>query len=158
MKGKPWSVEEERQLRQLSAEKKSVGVISKVLGKTCDSVRMKMARLGLEVVVHDRKKLRSSSINAKLVLPAELPSVEEELKVLVAALKALETEGLDKSEVLRLRGIVQGVKVYQELLADYIDYRGIEAELVEMREKYAELAKDLDKTKLAKQKETMASG
>ena len=39
------------------------------------------------------------------------------LKVLVAALKALETEGLDKSEVLRLRGIVQSVKVYKELLA-----------------------------------------
>ena len=34
-----------------------------------------------------------------------------------------------------------GVKVYQELIAQYIDYRGLESELLEWREKYADLAK-----------------
>ena len=33
------------------------------------------------------------------------------------------------------------MKVYHELIADYIDYRGLEAELLEWREKYAELTK-----------------
>ena len=135
---------------KLLAESKSVAVISNVLGKTQDSVRMKIARLGLEEVVHGEKNMRSSSTNAKSVLPAELPSIEEELKVLVAALKALETDGLDKSEVLRLRGIVACAKVYKELLGDYIDYRDIEAELVELSGEYAELAKGLDNKKLAK--------
>ena len=37
--------------------------------------------------------------------------------------------------------MILGVKVYKELLADYMDYRGIEAELVELRKKYAELSK-----------------
>ena len=60
---------------------------------------------------------------------------------MVAALKGLETEGLDKSEVLRLRGIVAGVKVYEELIARYVNYRALEAELLEWREKYAVLAK-----------------
>ena len=101
---------------------------------------MKIARLGVEVE-RGEKSTRSTSTNAKLVLPAELPSIEEELKVLVAALKGLETEGLDKSEVLRLRGIVQGVKVYEELIARFVDYRGLEAELLEWREKYSDLAK-----------------
>ena len=34
-----------------------------------------------------------------------------------------------------------GVKVYQELIAEYVDYRGLEAEMLEWREKYADLAK-----------------
>jgi len=33
------------------------------------------------------------------------------------------------------------VKIYKELFADYVDYRGIEAELVDLRRKYEELAK-----------------
>ena len=78
---------------------------------------------------------------SKLELPDELPSVEEALKTLAAALKALDAPGLGKSEVLRLRNIISGVKVYKELLADYVNYRGLEAELLELRQKYAELAK-----------------
>jgi len=59
-----------------------------------------------------------------------LPSVEETLLKLSAALKALEKPGLEKNEVLRLRGIIAGAKVYKDLLADYINYRGLEAELL----------------------------
>jgi hypothetical protein len=50
-KGKPWSVDEEKQLREMVAAHKSVRAITKVLGKTRDCIAMKMARLGLEVVV-----------------------------------------------------------------------------------------------------------
>ena len=73
-------------------------------------------------------------------MPEELPSVEEALKKLSAALTALETPGLDKSEVMRLRAIIQGAKVYKELLADYMDYRGLEAELMESNAKYGQLS------------------
>jgi hypothetical protein len=141
VKGKPWTVDEEKQLRVLLAENKSVRAIAKVLGKTRDCVRIKIARLGLEVVVQTEKSQRTTTTSASWVLPCELPSIEEELKVLAAALKSLETPNLDKTEVLRLRGIIQGVKVYQELLADYLDYRGLDSELLEWREKYADLAK-----------------
>ena len=74
-------------------------------------------------------------------LPDELPSVEEALKTLAALLKALDAPGLERGEVLRLRGILSGAKVYKELLADYINYRGIEAELLELRKKFDTLAK-----------------
>jgi hypothetical protein len=47
---------------------------------------------------------------------------------------------LDRREVLRLRNIISGVKTYKELLADYIDYRGLEQELTELGEKYKALA------------------
>jgi hypothetical protein len=76
-----------------------------------------------------------------LELPAELPSAEETLLKLSAVLVALEKPGLEKSDILRLRGIIAGAKVYKELLADYINYRGLEAELLELKEKYVKLSK-----------------
>ena len=91
------------------------------------------------VVVVQPKSERTTTSN--LVLPEDLPSVKDQLKVLSAALKELETPGLEQSEVLRLRSIIQGVKIYQELFVDYVDYRGIEAELVELRGKYEDLVK-----------------
>jgi hypothetical protein len=33
------------------------------------------------------------------------------------------------------------VKIYQELFVDYVDYRGVEAELMELRGKYEDLVK-----------------
>jgi hypothetical protein len=78
----------------------------------------------------------------ELELPDELPSVEETLKTLAAALKGLEKPGLKKDEILRLRGIISGAKIYKELIADYINYRALEAELLEWRNKYETLAKN----------------
>lgn len=135
MKGKPWTAEEEKQLKQFLEAEKSVRTIAKALGKTRDCVRMKIARLGLEVVVHGKSE-RTTTTN--LQMPSELPSVEEALKTLSGALKALETPGLDQAEVLRLRSIISGVKIYKELFADYLDYRGLEAEALELSQKLAE--------------------
>jgi hypothetical protein len=140
LKGKPWTVEEEKQLRQMLQEHKSVRSIAKILGKTRDCIRMKIVRLGLEVVVQPEKNQRTTT-TAKLVVPGELFSVEEVMKELHSAVAGLKTPGLDKTEVIRLRGIIAGCKVYKEMLADYLDYCGLEAELLELREKYAELAK-----------------
>jgi len=38
---------------------------------------------------------------------------------------------LGQGEILRLRGIISGVKTYKELLENYLDYRGLEVELLE---------------------------
>ena len=87
--GKPWTSEDERQLRQLLTEKKSMRSIAKVLGKSLTSVQMKASRLGLEDDDGSEKNTPSSSTFDKLVLPDELPSIEEKLKTLVAALSVL---------------------------------------------------------------------
>ena len=50
MRGKLWSIEQERQLRELVAEGACVAEISRVMGKTRVSVRSKMYHLGLSVV------------------------------------------------------------------------------------------------------------
>jgi hypothetical protein len=50
LRGKLWSIEQERQLRKLVAEGVGIAEISKVMGKTRVSVRSKMYHLGLSVV------------------------------------------------------------------------------------------------------------
>jgi hypothetical protein len=135
-KGKPWSAEKEKQLRELVEAKTPLSGIAKVLGKSEEAVRQKALRLGLEVV--EQKKIVCSTTSK---LPEELFSVEDALKKLAAALVALETPGLDKAEVLRLRGIISGCKIYKDLFADYVNYRGLEAELLELRKNYDALVK-----------------
>jgi hypothetical protein len=66
-----------------------------------------------------------------------LPSVEEKLRVLDAALVALEQPGLRAAEVSRLHNIIQGVKVYQQLFADFVNYRELETEILELRKQLA---------------------
>jgi hypothetical protein len=136
-KGKPWSPEDEKKLRELLKIKDSLRVIASKLGKSSEAIRQKMYDLGLKE--EEQTKIMCST--SSLTLPKELPSIEQILKVLAAALKALEQPGLEQADVLRLRSIIQGAKTYKDLFADYVDYRGIEVELVEVRQKYEALAK-----------------
>ena len=78
---------------------------------TKDAILRKMGRLGLEVVAAGKKIVTATS---SLELPAELPSVKEILLELSAFLAVLEKPGLEKSDILRLRGIISGAKFYKE--------------------------------------------
>jgi len=128
MKGKPWTREQEKQLRELVKAGGSLKAIAAELKKSIGAVKAKMQRLGLEVVVPMKKSVVTTT---SLELPTDLPSVEEQMLVLAGALKELQKGGLDKSDVMRLRSIIAGVKAYKELFADYVDYRGIEQKVEE---------------------------
>lgn len=138
VKGKPWTSEQEKKLRDLVEAKLSLEIIAAQLGQSEDSVRIKCERLKLEVV--DAKSLKTT---ASIVLPKELSSVEQALKMLAGALTASCAPGLDKVEVQRLQVVATLARTYKNILADYIDYRRIENELLELRGKYAELAKKM---------------
>ena len=86
MEGKPWSPELEKELTDLVAAKTSLFAITKKLGKPEEAVRLKIHRLGLEVVEHTIFFCSTTSS-----LFTELPSVEEMLKKLVVAVGSLET-------------------------------------------------------------------
>jgi len=105
------------------------------LGRNKDAVLVKAKRLGVRVVVGDSLTHTTS----ELVLPAELISPEEALKVLVSALQASKQPGLDKVEVQRLMAVATLARTYDGLLEKYVGYRKIEQKLVEL-EKYADLA------------------
>ena len=85
---------------------------------------MKCLRLGLT------QKPYSNPSNVPL--PKELPSVEETLKKLAMALDIASTPGLDRAEVQRLQLVAKLAKGYKEMLADYLNYRGVEVKLNDM--------------------------
>jgi len=139
MKGKPWTREQEKQLRELVDSRESLEVIAAKLGKSKQAIRRKIERLGLEVV--GQKPTDSRTTTSKLVLPVELPTVEEALKMLAGALRKACEANLSKVEVQRLQVVSNLARSYKEFFAEYVDYRGIEAELVEYRKEYEQLAK-----------------
>ena len=139
------TVEEEKQLKDSLAASLPLGVIASALGKTENAVRQKMIRLKLKEEEKLQTKI-SSSTNASASGNESLPSVEQALKTLNKALKQLETEGLEQAETLRLRSIIQGVKIYIERFADFLNYRELEQRLIELEGKYVALVKKTTKS------------
>jgi hypothetical protein len=163
MRGKPWSIEEERHLRQLIKEGKGFSEVAQIMGKSRVSIKNKLYNLGLTLKDNTQPQMAlvvssSPSPSTKLSiaapsLPADvstitesslelkstgpLPSVEQKLRVLDAALVALERPNLAAVEISRLHEIIQGVKVYQPLFADYVNYRSLESEVLELRKQLA---------------------
>ena len=95
--------------------------------------------MGLEVVGH--KPVDSCPTSSTVVLPEDLISAEDALKMLVGALKMACAPGLSKVEVQRLQVVANLARVYSEKLQEYLDLRGLEKRLFELEGKYAELAK-----------------
>ena len=131
-KGLPWTVEEEASLKALVKAKTPIDVIAVKLGRQTTAILVKCQRLGLSTN-------SETTTAAAIALPAELPSVEETLKKLAGALEAASAPGLSKVEVQRLQVVATLAKTYKEILADYINYREIEAKLIDMEAKYAAL-------------------
>ena len=161
MRGKQWSVDDERQLSRLVEGGRNSEEISRIMGKSRSSVRAKLFNLGLNSVVVTARvgsaavaaaattplapdafhapAFGSASVGVvdDLKLPEQLPSVEEELKILAGAVEALRQPGLSRADVSRLHNIIEGVKVYQELFVKYVHYKELEMEVVELRRQFA---------------------
>ena len=134
-KGKPWTRDQEKRLQEFVKAKVSPETIARELGISLDSVRQKMRRLGLEVVGHGDLQNPTTTSD----LPKDLFTVEEVLLFLARAVKSLEQVGLDRNETLRLRSLIQGCRVYQDKFAEYVNYRRIESDLMELRKEVAAL-------------------
>ena len=134
-KGKPWTRVQEKKLQGLVKAKVSSETIARELEISLGSVRQKMRRLGLEVVGHGDLQNPTTTHD----LPKDLFTVEQVPLFLARAVKSLEQPGLEKGEVLRLRSLVQACRVYQDKFAEYVNYRRIESDLVELRKEVAAL-------------------
>jgi len=140
VRGKQWTIEEEKQLRELVDSGANLNVVASKMGRSRAAIKMKMHRLGLEVVVQEPTDLRTTTTST-VVLPEELVSAEDALKMLVGALKMACAPGLSKVEVQRLQVVANLARIYSEKLQEYLDLRGLEKRLFELEGKYAELAK-----------------
>lgn len=138
-KGKPWPAEKERQLEKLVATCKSLKVIAAEMGKSTGAIREKAKRMGLKVVVVNCTGQKTTT---SFEIPKELPSVEDALKILAGALNRSAKPSLDRVEVQRLQVIATLARTYKQLFVDYVNYREIEAKLIELDEKYEKLVQD----------------
>ena len=132
-----WKKSDVEKLRKLVREREPWEVIAAKLARSVDAVKMKAKRLGLNVVVGTPGKATTT----KLEIPEDLPSIEEALKILAAALKAAAEPGLDNTEIQRLQVVATLARTYETLLANFMRYREIEKRLVELEVKYARLVK-----------------
>jgi hypothetical protein len=162
LKGRAWSIEEERLLRQLVEEGKGASKISDIMGKTRISVRAKMYNLGLSVkeattefykpvaaavaAASSPKPLAETApvekpdeiedVAVELETNRPLPSIEQKMREMDDASKALHRKGLSPTEVARLSKIIEAAKVYNQFFEKYMHYRDIENELVELRRQF----------------------
>ena len=125
-KGKRWTSEEEKQLKDLVNAGSSLKVIATQLKKSKEAVKVKMQRLGLKVVVVPVKKNGGTTTTFDLPVPDDLPSIEMQLRVLAGVIKKLQEDDLDKVDVMRLGRLIAGVDKYKALYAEYVGYREIE--------------------------------
>ena len=110
----------------------SLKTLAAQLGLSQDAIQKKSERLGLEVV-DAKAPIRTTT---SIVVPKNLPSVEEALGMLAGALQAACKPGLDKVEVQRLQVVATLARTYKDIVGDYVDYHGLEVELQKMRENY----------------------
>jgi hypothetical protein len=74
----------------------------------------------------------------RALVACRVARIEMTFKTLAAAFKAWETPGLEKSDVLRQRGIIIGCKLYKYLFENYVNCRDPENEFLDGRAKIAE--------------------
>ena len=144
-KGKPWDVNEVRQLRQFVDEGKTVDDICKMMVKTRDAVSQKMFDLKLKILKEEKIGVSGKNTvfsSSQLTISAKLPNIEETLEILAAALLKSAEAGLDKDEIQRLQVVATLAKTYKDAFADYLDYRGLEERLIELEGKYEALVKN----------------
>lgn len=137
-----WSREEEKRLIDLWKDGVTDSkTLSQHIARKPEAIKKKLSRLGL--VVAPIKIVKTTT--GELDIPKELYTIEEALRLMAGALNTLQKPGLDKAEVARLKTIVTTSKAYQKLFADYVDYRGVEKKLLQLRKDYAELVKNRKK-------------
>ena len=128
-KGKPWPVAQDRKLIELRENGKTIAEIAELMNKSPDAIKQKLRRLGLKVVTIENNE-GTTTTSSELILPEDLPSIEEAILKLAAAMKALENPKLTKTDVMRLRTLIQTSTIYQKRLTEYVGYKKIERKLV----------------------------
>ncbi|MEM2971310.1 MAG: hypothetical protein QW270_02670 [Candidatus Bathyarchaeia archaeon] len=135
---KRWKPEEEKRLieefKGAGCSQEAIQRLAKEFNRTPEAIREKLKRLGLNVVG------AKFELTTTFEVPKVLPSLEEVLLLLAGALKKAAEPGLGRIELQRLGAIAMLYKAYESGLEKYVNYREIEAKLLELERKYAELS------------------
>lgn len=135
MGNRQWRPEEEQELLRLFREGASIEALAEKYGRTQDAIKMKLKRLGVDIVA------AKIEITGPLELPKELPSLKEVLRVVAGAIEKAKEPGLGKTELERLKVIADLYRAYADGLERYVRYTEIEKKLEEMKKELEQAAK-----------------
>jgi len=148
---KTWQPAEEKELieeyKRLGCTQSAIPQLARRFDRSPEAIAQKLRRLGVYGlnVVGSRAEITTTFEEVK-----NLPSPEEVLKIVAAALQKATEPGLGKTELQRLGTIVALSKEYRDGLREFVNYQTIEAKLVELEKKYGELAKQKTKDDASK--------
>jgi hypothetical protein len=137
-----WTELDEKQLQDLVANNKSIDEIAAVLKRSPEAIFMKLARLGVAIpqkssVENMANKVTESATTTtqmprlEIAKVEELPSGNEAIGLLWAALRRLQEPDVSRDEAKKLRLIIQGAKSYIHIEADYLlRMRRMESEML----------------------------
>jgi hypothetical protein len=135
-----WSELDERQLQDLVAKHKRIDEIAIALNRSPEAIFMKLTRSGLAIPekssvenaankVTEQPTTTTQIPKLEIAKVEELPSGNEAIGLMWAALRRLQEPDVSKDEAKKLRLIIQGAKSYIHLEADYLlRMRRIESE------------------------------
>ena len=126
-----WTIKEEQQLRELVEQGKSIQELSSVFNRSPEALIMKLKRMSLSVPPLEKysaknggnKVTTSATTTTPKLEPVEfeeLPSPNMAMGLLWAAVRRLQNPDVGREEAKKLRLILQGVKSYIHLDADYV--------------------------------------
>ena len=146
-----WRPADEKELveefKRLGCSQSAIPQLSRRFDRSPEAITQKLRRLGLYGlnVVGSRAAITTTFEEVK-----NLPSPEEVLKIVAAALQKATEPGLGRTELQRLGTIVDLSKEYRDGLREFVNYKVIEAKLIELERKYGELAKERSKDHASK--------
>ena len=138
MPSKLWTAQETAQLRELWDQTHDLNSIAKAMNKSVEAVRMKLMRLGLR---DDEQLQEQRSTTRGSVLPVDIMTHEEVLKILAGAIARLQQPDLEKKEVMQLRVLADATKTYDSLLEKFERWVEVEAKILEMEKRLNEVQK-----------------
>ncbi|MBT0160917.1 hypothetical protein G4O51_13135, partial [Candidatus Bathyarchaeota archaeon A05DMB-2] len=127
-----WTVHEEKKLIELLPKAACLEDLAVSLGRSAEAVAMKLKRMGLSIpprsesslvkIARKKDSLKTTTTTPKLepLKFEQLPSPNEALGLQWAALQRLREPDVGREEAKKLRLIIQGVKAYIHLDANYV--------------------------------------
>jgi len=167
-----WTNAEEKTLIEMLSKAESLKDLGRALNRSPEAIAMKLKRMHLAIpekrsaISEANKVTENATTTTPKLEPVKfeaLPSPNEAMGLLWAAIQRLQEPDVSKEEAKKLRLIIQGVKGYIHLDADYVmRIRKMEQQMLVQNKALAEYFRQLidretDSEKKARFEETLKS-
>ena len=124
-----WTVEQEKLLLDLVKEGKTLEAVAEALNRSPEAIAKKLKRMRMPIPekclakISENKVTKDTPTTTPKLEPLkleQLPSPNEAMGLMWAAIRRLQDPDVGKEEAKKLRLIIQGVKSYIHLEADYV--------------------------------------